>query len=246
MSGRPLNTTLVNSGRVSSPKPLMIRCDSLCLGALQRPDSCVVRNVTKEVHYFRDHTEKKFAYRDPDGRRFTTSDLRNPGVRPNLQDTCKGYEPHPNGWAVSRKRMEQYDRDDRLYFPQERSGHIRLKRYLDERPGHKVQNLWTDLSRINSQAKERLGYPTQKPRGALQRIIKTSSDVGDIVLDPFCGCGMTIDAARRLNRRWAGIDIASFAIDLIKDKRLRDPGIATKVIPKDDRVSPQAGSRKAI
>ena len=185
------------------------------------------------VPYSRDHIEKKFASRDPDGRRFTTSDLRNPGVRPNLQYTYKGYEPHPNGWAVSRKKMEQHDRDGRLYFPKKRSGRIRLKRYLDEQPGHKIQNLWTDISPINSRAAERLGYPTQKPRTLLERIIKASSNEGSIVLDPFCGCGTTIDAARRLNRRWAGIDISSFAIDLIRDKRLCDPTIAVKGIPTD-------------
>ena len=161
-----------------------------------------------------------------------------------MQYTYKGYEPHPNGWAVSRKRMEQYDRDGRLYFPKKRSGRIRLKRYLDEQPGQKVQNLWTDLSPINSQARERLGYPTQKPRALLERIIKASSDEGDIVLDPFCGCGTTVDAARRLKRHWAGIDISSFAIDLIKDKRLRDPGIATKGIPTDIASARKLASEK--
>ena len=196
---------------------------------------CSGKPVWNQVYvpYSRSHIEKKFASRDPDGRRFTTSDLRNPGVRPNLQYAYKGYEPHPNGWAVSRKKMEQYDREGRLYFPKKRSGRIRLKRYLDEQPGHKVQNLWTDISPINSQATERLGYPTQKPRTLLERIIRASSNEGSVVLDPFCGCGTTIDAARRLNRRWAGIDISSFAIDLIRGKRLRDPTIAVRGIPTD-------------
>ena len=185
------------------------------------------------VPYSRDHVEEKFVSRDPDGRRFTTSDLRNPGVRPNLRYTYKGYEPHPNGWAVSRKKMEQYDRDGRLYFPKQRSGRIRLKRYLDEQPGHKVQNLWIDISPINSQAKERVGYRTQKPLALLERILTASSNEGDLVLDPFCGCGSTIEAASKLGRRWAGIDISSFAIDLIREKRLRDKTIPTRGIPTD-------------
>lgn len=120
-----------------------------------------------------------------------------------------------------------------MYFPKNRSVRIRLKRYLDEQTGHKVQNLWTDISPINSQATERLGYPTQKPRALLERIIRASSNEGSVALEPFRGCGTTIDAARRLNRRWAGIDISSLAIDLIRDKRLRDPTIAVRGIPTD-------------
>ena len=92
---------------------------------------------------------------------------------------------------------------------------------------------WWQISIINPNAKERLGYPTQKPMILLERIIKASSNEGDIVLDPFCGCGTTIDAARRLRRRWVGVDISSFAIDLIREKRLRDPTIPTKGIPTD-------------
>ena len=135
------------------------------------------RPIWNQVYtpYSSEHIENKFTYRDPGGRRFTTSDLRNPGVRPNLRYTYKGYEPHPNGWAVSREKMERYDQEGRLYFPRKKSGRIRLKRYLDEQPGHKIQNLWDDISPINSQAKERLGYPTQKPVALLKRIIEASS-----------------------------------------------------------------------
>jgi hypothetical protein len=84
-----------------------------------------------------------------------------------------------------------------------------------------IQNLWTDVPEINSQAEERLGYPTQKPEALLERIIKASSDEGDLVLDPFCGCGTAIAVAQRLNRRWIGIDITHLAIGLIK-RRLDD------------------------
>ena len=81
--------------------------------------------------------------------------------------------------------------------------------------------IWTDISPINSQAKERLGYPTQKPLALLERIINASSNPGDLVLDPFCGCGTTIDAAEKLGRKWIGIDITQLATSLIKN-RLRD------------------------
>ncbi|MBA2453811.1 MAG: restriction endonuclease [Chloroflexia bacterium] len=89
------------------------------------------------------------------------------------------------------------------------------KRYLDEMPGVPIQDLWTDIHPIGAQATERLGYPTQKPEALLERIIKASSNEGDIVLDPFCGCGTTIAVAERLNRRWIGIDVTHLAIAAI-------------------------------
>jgi DNA methylase len=94
----------------------------------------------------------------------------------------------------------------------------------------------TDISPLNSQAQERLGYPTQKPLSPLERIISASSNEGDLILDPFCGCGTTIHAAEKLHRHWIGIDITHLAISLI-EKRLRDafPGIQFEVhgTPKD-------------
>jgi hypothetical protein len=130
----------------------------------------------------------------------------------------KGYKPPANGWAISRDKMEQWDREGRLYFPKKKEGRIARKRFLDELKGMPVQNLWTDIAEINSQAQERLGYPTQKPEALLERIIAASSKEGDTVLDPFCGCGTTIAAAQKLNRRWVGIDITSLAISLIRNR----------------------------
>ncbi len=92
------------------------------------------------------------------------------------------------------------------------------KRYLDEMPGVPIQNIWTDISAINNRSKELLGYPTQKPEALLDRIILTSSSPGDVVLDPFCGCGTTIASAQRLGRSWIGIDITHLAIGLIKTR----------------------------
>jgi site-specific DNA-methyltransferase (adenine-specific) len=132
--------------------------------------------------------------------------------------------------------MEQYDREGRLAFPDNPTGRIRLKRYLDEQPGQKLQNLWVDIAPLNSQAKERLGYPTQKPVALLERIITASSNEGDVVLDPFCGCGTTVHAAQKLKRQWIGIDVTHLAIALI-ERRLKGafPGIAYEVngVPKD-------------
>ena len=163
----------------------------------------------------------KYRYVDAHGRRYRLSDLRNPSPRPNLTYEYKGFKPHPNGWAVSLDRMRQYDADGRLEFPKKPDGRIQLRNYLDERRGMPISNVWDDIPPINSQAQERLGYPTQKPEALLERILRTSSNPGDVVLDPFCGCGTTIAAAQKLGRAWIGIDVTHLAIGLIKT-RLRD------------------------
>lgn len=173
-----------------------------------------------------DYIEKTFKYSDPDGRRWQSVTLRNPGVRPNLHFPFKAsngvtYQPHRNGWGCDEERLRKYDDEKRLQFPAKPTGALRLKMYLDESPGVRLQNIWDDIPAIGSQASERLGYPTQKPEALLERIILTGSDEGDLVLDPFCGCGTAISVAQRLDRRWIGIDITHLAIGLIK-KRLAD------------------------
>jgi hypothetical protein len=125
--------------------------------------------------------------------------------------------------------MQKLDAEGKLHFT--KAGGIRVKRYLDENKGTVLQTLWDDISPINSQARERLGYPTQKPEALLERIILASTNEGDIVLDPFCGCGTAIVAAQKLNRKWVGIDITHLAIGLMK-WRLGGlfPGIKYKVV----------------
>jgi site-specific DNA-methyltransferase (adenine-specific) len=97
--------------------------------------------------------------------------------------------------------MEELDAAGLLVFPSSQDGRIRLKRYLDEMPGTLVGNVWDDIPPVNSQAKDRLGYPTQKPKPLLKRIIAASSKPGDTIFDPFCGCGTTIYAAQELGGR---------------------------------------------
>ena len=171
--------------------------------------------------YDNDYVERFYRHVDEDGRRFQIDNMRSPNPRPNLTYDYKGYQPHPNGWTVSREKMEQLDSENRLYFPSNPDGRIRLKRYLDEMPGVPLGNIWDDIGAIPSQAAERLGYPTQKPVALLERIISASSSPGDVVLDPFCGCGTTIEAAQRLGRRWVGIDVTILAVDLMR-KRMED------------------------
>lgn len=174
--------------------------------------------------YSDEYIKSHYSQVDADGRRFTTRDLRNPGIRPNLHYEYKGYKPHPNGWAFTIEKMREYDEKGLLYFPSDPSGRIRLKRYLDEMPGTPMGTVWDDILPLNSQAAERLGYPTQKPVALLERIISASSNPDDVVLDPFCGCGTTIDAAEKLGRRWIGIDITHLAVGLIKARLLDTHG----------------------
>lgn len=168
-----------------------------------------------------EYVREVFKHKDPDGRAWQSVTMRNPGVRPNLHydyTASNGvtYKPHPNGWVCDLERMKKLDAEGRLHFPADQNGALRLKMYLDESKGIRLQNLWEDIPALSSKAKERLGYPTQKPEALLSRIVLTSSNPGDVVLDPFCGCGTTVAVAQRLGRRWIGIDITHLAIGLIK------------------------------
>jgi DNA modification methylase len=156
------------------------------------------------------------------GRRYNKADLTAAKAGGDTKYPWNGVMP-PAGryWAYSREKMEQMDAEGRLIYSS--SGRPYMKRYLDESKGVSLQDLWDDISMLRgiSGSGERLGYPTQKPIALLERIIEVSSHEGDIVLDPFCGCGTSIAAAQKLNRRWIGIDVTHLAITLIKT-RLRD------------------------
>ncbi len=168
-----------------------------------------------------EYIEEHFTKFDETGRRFQATVMRSPNPRPNLMYDYKGYKTPPNGWAVSRERMEQLDREGQIYFPDEKTKQIYRKIYLDEYPGQPANNLWTDIATLKGKNAEILGYPTQKPLALLERIISASSNEGDVVLDPFCGCGTALDAAQKLKRDWIGIDITHLAVSLI-EKRLKD------------------------
>lgn len=167
------------------------------------------------------YVEERFKFVDANGRRYRKSPLTNPAVRPNLMYEYKGYKSPEKGWAVSREVMEKMDREGRLVFPKDKNKRIERKQFLDEYKGQPIQNIWSDIPFVNPMAAERLGYPTQKPVALLERIINASSNAGDLVLDPFCGCGTTIAAAQKLGRNWIGIDITHLSIALQK-YRLKD------------------------
>jgi DNA modification methylase len=178
-----------------------------------------------EDEKYRKYVERTFKYIDEKGRRYRIADLANPAPRPNLMYEYKGYKPPQNGWAISKEKMEQWDREGRLHFPKNPNGRIQRKRFLDELKGKPVQNLWDDIKMISSQSSERLGYPTQKPIALLKRIIEASTNPEGIVLDPFCGCGTAIYAAHLLGRKWIGCDIAILSVHLVQDILLKRYGL---------------------
>jgi site-specific DNA-methyltransferase (adenine-specific) len=163
-------------------------------------------------------TESKYSHFDKDGRRYQLDNLLNPNKdRPNLTYEFLGVK---RVWRWTKERMQKAYEDGFVIQPS--PGAVpRFKRYLDEQEGRPLDDVWEDIPPLNSQAKERLGYPTQKPVALLERFIQASTNPGGLVLDPFCGCGTTIDAAEKLGRDWIGIDITQLAITLIK-KRLFD------------------------
>ncbi len=182
-----------------------------------KTDKNIFQDVTKPLReeYVRDF----YKYTDDSGRKYRIADLSSPSPRPNLRYEYKGYLPPKNGWAISKEKMEQWDREGRLYFPKEKTGRIQRKRFLDENEGEVVQNLWDDISIAGPQSEERLDYPTQKPEALLERIIKASSNEGDLVADFFCGSGTTAAVAEKLGRKWIVSDLGKFAIHTTR-KRL--------------------------
>ena len=170
--------------------------------------------------YDREYVDQFYRHVEPEtGRCYRLGDLTGPGgaAKGNPQYEVMGVTRY---WRYTEKKMNQLIREGRVV--QTRPGAVpAYKRYLDEMPGVPIQDLWTDIKPIGAQAAERLGYPTQKPALLLERIIKASSNEGDVILDPFCGCGTTTAVAERLKRRWIGIDITYLAINLVQ-RRLRD------------------------
>ncbi len=188
-------------------------------------------------------TAAKYKFRDTDGRLYRLDNITNPNPnRPNLTYEFMGVT---KVWRWTEQRMLKALADELIV--QTKPGTVpQLKRYLDEQRGRPFADLWTDIPPINSQAAERLGYPTQKPLALLERVIALSSTPGDVVLDPFCGCGTAVDAAQKLGRKWIGIDIAFPAIQIIEKRLATQHGDAIRSqyellgIPRD------IGSAKAL
>ena len=200
--------------------------------------------VWNEVYqpYDSSYVEQYYRYKDTDGRIFMSDNLSASGLAGG------GYDYEWKGvrrvWRCPETTMQRLEDEGRIFYT--KNGIPRRKRFLDEAKGMPVQDVVTDIEALRSWHHERLGYPTQKPVALLERFISASSNEGDVVLDPFCGCGTAVHAAQKLGRQWIGIDVTHLAISLI-EKRLRDafPGIEFEVhgTPKDLASAEDLASR---
>ena len=179
-------------------------------------------------HPFRSLTEQeiadKFAKTDEHGRKYQVQSgsifrALSMGDRPNLCYEWRGFRnPHPSGWRLSKKRLEEEYQKGNIVI--RKDGKLERRQFLEDYPGIKPGNLWDDIP--PAMGNEREGYPTQKPMALLDRIIKASSNEGDVVLDPFCGCGTALHSAYNLKRQFIGIDISVFSIYSVTKERLRE------------------------
>jgi adenine specific DNA methylase Mod len=174
--------------------------------------------------YDPEYLEKHYRHIDENGKRYKHENPSGPGIsRGATGKPWRGVDPTAKGrhWARPPEDLEKLNTAGKIYWPDKPGAWPYIKVYLEDMKGVPAQDVWTDINPINMMADERMGYPTQKPEELLERIITASSNEGNVVLDPFCGCGTAIAAAQKLNREWIGIDITHLAIGLIK-RRMAD------------------------
>lgn len=216
----------------NDPKRMGRNTDRLLFYTKSKEHNFYVQHTPYEESYIKKH----FRHKDERGG-YQSVILTAP--RPNAQDpSWRGYHPAQSGrhWSIPKRIVEQLvgkeraqqmsvtERLDLLYENNyivfSKNDIPRFKEYLHDMPGVPLQECWTDIGPIAARAQERLGYPTQKPLALLERIIACSTKEEDLVLDPFCGCGTTIEAAIKLKRNWIGIDISGEAVDITAKRRI--------------------------
>jgi len=168
--------------------------------------------------YDEEYVEKYYRYKEPNGERWASGDVAAAGPGPARNFRGELREPPPGShWRFSQEKIDEYVASGRIYFT--KNGFPRLKRYLKDMKGIVLQDIWADkdVQPVVSWSDEGLGYPTQKPVALLDRIVRISTNRGDVVFDPFCGCGTTIYAAVRNDRKWIGCDVAILAIKMIRE-----------------------------
>jgi len=186
------------------------------------------------------YIQERFVYNDGDGRKYMKSPLVNPLNRPNLKYVFHGINPPPTGWLYSKERLEEWHAKNELVMPKDSNSRIYRKIYEDTYQGQIIQNIWNDIPIVNPMAIERVNYDTQKPEALLERIIKVSSNEGDIVLDCFCGSGTTAIVAEKLGRRWITCDLGRFAIHTTRKRLLSIENVRPFVVQNLGKYERQA------
>ena len=183
------------------------------------------------VPYDETYLKQFYTHKDPDGRIYRLSDLTAAGVRHGeTGKTWRGVDVTSKGkhWQWSVDKLDELDRQGRIYWPP-KGKMPAYKRYLDEMRGRSLTSVWADIPPVQAHSKERLGYPTQKPIALMERIINASSNIGDLVLDAFCGCGTTLEAAAKLKRKWIGVDFSPTACRVMAERLEKRLGLKAGV-----------------
>jgi site-specific DNA-methyltransferase (adenine-specific) len=180
---------------------------------------------TQFTSYDEGYTEKFYRFvEEGTGRRYASDNLTAAGTRNGSSgDDWRGISVRRKGihWKYTIEKLEELDKEGRIIWPKKAGGVPRYKRYLDEMPGLAIQSIVLDIEPLSAASKEKMNYPTQKPVALLERIVSASSNPGDVVLDPFAGCGTAVAAAQKLGRKWIGIDITHLSVAMLK-YRLKD------------------------
>lgn len=213
--------------------------DTRDFGGVHDVIACYSKNPAENIWnsqfepYSEEYVQKYYKFDDGDGRKYWRNSLTAAGTRRGSSGMpWRGFDPASSGqhWKYAAGTLDELDAAGRIYWPAGGRGFPQIKRYLDELKGMPVGDIWSDIGRINQVAHERLGYDTQKPETLLERIIKSSSDEGSIVLDCFAGSGTTPAVAERLGRRWIAVDIGRYAIHTTRKRLLDRSGCSPFVV----------------
>jgi adenine-specific DNA-methyltransferase len=187
-----------------------------------------------------EYIASKYVHVDSQGRKYQLDNITSPNPRPNMKYVWRGHQPPALGWRYSKETMQRLHDECRIWYPDSKEKRPRLIRYLDESQGQPATSVWTDISPVNSQAVERVNYETQKPEALLDRIIRASSNEGDLVLDCFVGSGTTAAVAEKLGRRWITCDLGRFAVHTTRKRMLGVAGVKPFVVQNLGKYERQA------
>jgi adenine specific DNA methylase Mod len=182
----------------------------------------------------------KYKHVDKGGRRYRLDNMTSPNPRPNMTYVWRGHQPPALGWRYSKETMQRLHDEGRIWYPDSKDKRPQLIRYLDESQGQRATSVWADISPVNSQADERVNYDTQKPETLLERIVRTSSNKGDLVLDCFVGSGTTAVVSEKLGRHWIACDLSRFAIHTTRKCLLGIPNVRPFVVQNLGKYERQA------